>query len=507
MRRIVAVLLTILILILSVPYFVFASGETAVNLDEDINNCMFVVTWENNVDAQIELVDPQGMTHNKQSLGDRYISQSKSVSIFLPKAVKGKWIVKAVGEGLSAVSVDVSEVVELPEIKSFEAVPVGSSEDEFTFKWTTESCSNMDVEIYADLDKQGFNGERIYSGYAYEDCEKGEVNVKLEKISFGSYYFYLKINSDGITDYMYFDKSFQVSPQGLPEELSNVRAVIKDKDVYISWDADKSSDIWGYTVLVFEKENGELIYKDTTAETEYIVYPVTDSSIFDIAVAAINYNEQWGRYKKIGVDLKTVEAMKLDAVFPEGDIINQSRLRLDIGIDKGNTAGVLVNDEELADNINESGSCLLDLQEGRNDIDVFVRDGKGNERHATKTLYVDIYPPQLNVYGNYDGMKTKLSGVKIAGDVENGAVLIANGREITVEDGKFGFEHPLKRGRNKLVLTAEDKAGNKSEYLAVIEREFDAAFIYLAVFLIILAAAIALMVFMYMSKKKQKRSE
>lgn len=117
------------------------------------------------------------------------------------------------------------------------------------------------------------------------------------------------------------------------------------------------------------------------------------------------------------------------------------------------------------------------LSEGKHELTLhFDTVVPGWERTYPLTLIVDSTPPALTVdpkslLGKLKSSTTQETAL-LKGRVEAGARVHLNDQEIKVDSqGNFTQDWPLKPGLNSLVLTAEDRAGNRVQKRATVFRD------------------------------------
>ena len=112
------------------------------------------------------------------------------------------------------------------------------------------------------------------------------------------------------------------------------------------------------------------------------------------------------------------------------------------------------------------------LQDGPHKIIVEVTDNDGNKASKTVNFKVDTVPPTLNISSPNDNIYTNNQSLTIVGvtnDVTSPAVTVkiklneVDQGNITVDvEGNFTKVVTLKKGVNKIIVTATDKAGKSS---------------------------------------------
>ena len=114
-------------------------------------------------------------------------------------------------------------------------------------------------------------------------------------------------------------------------------------------------------------------------------------------------------------------------------------------------------------------SYSFSLKEGENNVSAFSTDQSGNKSQTTITYNVvyDLTPPNLEINSpqiNSSFYGSKQKTVNIQGVTEESCEVLINGRHVILnQNSAFSFPYNLSEGDNLLNITAQDKAGNKTE--------------------------------------------
>lgn len=114
----------------------------------------------------------------------------------------------------------------------------------------------------------------------------------------------------------------------------------------------------------------------------------------------------------------------------------------------------------------------INLDEGENEIYALAKDGAGNESGQSQKLMIvfDEKPPKLEVTApSKEKTTTDKNKIEIVGLTEAGATVTIN-EHLTVLDqnGAFTYSLGLSAGENEIMVTATDKAGNKTEKILTV---------------------------------------
>jgi hypothetical protein len=492
-------IMTILIVFLIEAPVYAVEKNAELDINENINKAVFSISWEKGT-GSVELIDPQGTIYNKESLKDAYVEKDKGVFIFLSQPALGKWQVKVKGQDPGKILVEVSEFQDLIKIDSFTVEGAGDNEN-FNITWSISNVSsNIEFTVFADKDNSGDDGIEVYSFYGESS---GSRTIKVDNLSYGDYYFYLRARaSDKTFDTMYCTNPLPVINSSLPAKVENITASLEDDMIKIKWEKATDYNVKSYRVMFFEKGAKSPYYFYDTEELEFESI-IEDVSNREFAVAALNGNDIYGAYERLSIDEKLINNLKAEVTFPEGEVQNTQRLIIEINFQQGLKAAIRDGETVLKDNITKSGRYILNLNEGNHQIVVTIQDDKGNIKNYSKSYYIDTYAPQLNLTKDYDGIKTTASYITLAGDIEPNAKLYINDKEVEKSDtGVFSHKMKLAFGKNKVSIKAIDPAGNQSSFEGTITRAIGADFIRLVIFFIIIALSIVFIVFLYNKKKR-----
>jgi hypothetical protein len=141
---------------------------------------------------------------------------------------------------------------------------------------------------------------------------------------------------------------------------------------------------------------------------------------------------------------------------------------------------VLNGSEASRQKITAEGTFELDinLAENENQLQLYSIDAAGNESATTKTysIVMDNQPPTLEISQPQNGSTIELRKnqlTTIQGKTEPRARVFVNGRQTTANDqGDFSTTYQLQEGENKLMLEAQDLAGNKTQQELIINFKF-----------------------------------
>jgi RHS repeat-associated protein len=148
-----------------------------------------------------------------------------------------------------------------------------------------------------------------------------------------------------------------------------------------------------------------------------------------------------------------------------------------VGVDPQTLVAEVAGGAELVlhcDNAADAGLCrpLMPLTDGFWPLDFTIADFAGNRSApAALDLNVDTVAPSITLVHPVDGLLTNEPSLVVQGSVGEPATLWLDGTQLALlptEPPTFAHEWRLDEGPNTFTLTAEDRAGNRSEVSAAV---------------------------------------
>lgn len=438
--------------------------EYTVTVREDAQNYLFDIQWENTqLTPQVTLTAPDGQSYSLDNMPQAAAGEGELLFWFADPA-PGDWTVSVSGEGLGWVTVDAGVQPGRMDITAF---TVSVSGEEATVSWAiADSEEQLRLEVWATTDPQALGGVRAasFTGRAAGDSH----TFSLSGLDSGDYYFYLKaIGTGGIfaTAYAGGDALHWKNANALPP-LSSVQARMLDEELWVSWQPAEEAS--GYRVLVRNAATGETLFDEECGQ-EYSWYGALPESVETVQVfAAARRGGITGDYT-----WQTVSRSAFDGVsvsFPQAEQLNTRAVIADVAFTGAYTVSAALNGEMVCEGQKQPGSYRIDLEEGDNRVTFYLTDAAGNIRSFGRDFHVDTTPPVLRLHSDLDGLTTNARTVWLSGMTETGAQLTLNGEPVETQQGYFDLACTLRPGENTLLLIAEDGAGNRSQYTAVVTR-------------------------------------
>lgn len=464
MKRIAGMILSILIFMVAQNTMVLgASKPVEITLSEGLTNCVFTIEWENTEQtAEIEIVSPTGDRFGTLLTPERSTITEGRIYINVGDAPAGTWVVNITAQKLGKVDIWAGELPGSMNIDLFtvEALQDGS----YKATWNVSDCpENLLIEIYADKDREGYNGVKV----AYTSSKPtGDTTFQLYNLENGSYFFYIKVFiQEGLFSYAYTDKAFTYEDPRSPDKLPNVKVGLLNGDVYLTWEGNARE----YKVMLFSADGKELLAEETTEDNSLLLaFPKGATEVL-AGVASYDY-ERLGKYDLYRIT--NANPLEATVTYPSEIFTNQTAVFAEVTFTGDYDVSATLNEELLLDKGDGPGKYQINLREGDNTIVFVISDNNGNMRTFLKEIYLDSTPPQLAINKDINKSRTGDSTILLEGYTEEGALLYCNDQPVELVKNYFSFKVDLGMGKNAIVLSAKDLAGNESLYSAEVTRVF-----------------------------------
>jgi hypothetical protein len=474
--------------------------EISVDINQDYTNAVFYISWDNVEEkGTVEVTAPDGKVYSKSQTSDDVYEANGEAIVSVGQVAKGTWNVKVTGTNLGTVKVDVGQ---LPNSMVIDEFSVNEQNDKYMAKFSISDCpEEVSIEIYADYDSEGYDGNRVYSG---NNKSAGEVEINLDNLKAGEYHFYIIVSKDGAYKRAYSNSV--ISKQNKDSEIK-VQDVVGGKyndGYYISWtNEDEESEYEKHTVYVWDADMN-LIFEEEV-EGDNLYYGEFDDDSDKVYLAVVSTDSKCN-YDKIEVSKDA--SVEAEVVYDVDDnVTNHTFITADVSFQGKCTFEASLNDALMLEDESEAGKYKISMSDGNNTIIFLVRDEDGNVKTFTKDIYVDTVPPALSVSEDLDNMVTSKNYVYVSGYSEAGATLTLNGKEVTMKKGYFNEKVSLEYGKNTIKLVAEDVAGNKSVYTATVDYEMSKSSrnkIYIYAVIIVVLVIVYMVVFIKGIRRRKK---
>ena len=502
MKKIISCILMFLVVLCSFPLLAFAkTEEIVVPVGEGSTSRVFQITWPNTEQqASVTITSPDGTVYSTEQTPEAHCGEGLIV-FNVGAAAEGDWVVSITGENLGTVSVDSGELPGSMEIESF---AVEMREGKAYASWKIVDCpESMQLQVYADADTDGYDGQEVAS---FTAGAEGEQEISLGSLDSGRYHFYLYVRGEqGIFTRKYADASLAWFQDSAAQELSGVNARMLDGDVFLTWEGVNEDS--SYRVMVYAPDNGGLLHDEIVeAETSFL-WTLPEEYNGAQAAVALWENGRTGRFTEYPI--QRTARPEATIAFPEKDVVNTKTILVPVEFTGEYTVSAALNGELLVED-GKAAQYRVDMKEGDNTLVFYLKDPAGNLFSYIKSLQVDTVPPQLSVQRDLDGLRTSDGWVYLEGHSEQGAQLLLNGEPVSMISGYFQVRCDLGLGDNQITLTAQDAAGNQTQYTAVVSRTAQASdlmFWIIGGIVFLLLAALYVLLFIRGVKRRKQNEE
>lgn len=502
MKKLIVLTTMIIIFTVLIANNAYAKTETVeIVFDEQLNNCIFTIIWENEEQtADVEVVSPGGKKFGNLVTPNQTTVTAGGVYINVGTASVGTWKVIITGEALGNVDISAGE---LPGAMDIELFKVEKTENGYNASWSiSNTIEDLYVDIYADTDAEGFDGTKVAT-FTGSDVAEGSFSVR--NLDNGHYFFYVKAyDRTGVFDFKYTQTALMHENANSADKLMQVEASVVNGDIFITWEGESDE----YRIMLFDVETFEMLADEITTDNSFLfAFPQGHSEVF--AAAASYRRNSTGKYDLFKVSNQSLPIA--DVVFPQESITNKTIIFADISMDGDYMLSATLNEELLLEGSTHSGKYQIPLKEGNNTIIFIITGVDGNKRTFLKEIYLDSIPPQLALYSDINGLKTSESHIYIEGYTEAGAQLTCNGQTVEPVGSYFSTRYDLSFGRNKITISAKDIAGNESLYTAIVHRRFFTAktigWIVLIIIALVLVAVESVILIKGVKRRKNENNK
>ena len=397
---------------------------------------------------------------------------------------------------LSAFAAPEENAAGQPLIRNFVVTETGNGI--YRAEWDiTNVTDTVYVRIYAGQTRDDFSGELAQS---IESGTHGSVEIHMPDIESGYYIFYMSATaSNGLAGYKYSDDHFFYDNESRPEKLSGIQFCKEKNDLYVLWDSGQPA-----SVLLFDGSTGEKI-SVYGPETPPFVVTVPKGHKKIVAGVAADASGITGRFDPVSVS--GLAASDAEIILPSEKVTGKTETEISIQAKDPYSLKIFNNHLPTESEQSAENRYKIGLEEGDNDLIVFLTDSKNRMRAAETVIRSDTIAPALEMTGQTDDVRTADEEITLKGYVDDDAVLKYLGEEVELAGNYFYLNKPLGFGKNQFTLTASDEAGNVTEKTITVERVFwsqkNILLILLAITVISVAAVEVVLLF-YKSDSKRR---
>ena len=163
--------------------------------------------------------------------------------------------------------------------------------------------------------------------------------------------------------------------------------------------------------------------------------------------------------------------LDMPTLYPLPEATNSAEIKVSGISQSGLTIKVFLTGSESKDILTDDQgnfSTKERLTLGRNEIYAVAKDAKNNQSGESEKMIVwyDNETPSLEIIQPNDDtvISDEKGKIEIIGKTENEAEVLINDHLIVLDkEGNFKYNLNLSTGENKILITATDSAGNKTE--------------------------------------------
>ena len=194
---------------------------------------------------------------------------------------------------------------------------------------------------------------------------------------------------------------------------------------------------------------------------------------------------------------------------PDGYFTNKEEVFATISMNKSYRYMIEDDGEKIAEGkeMLDPGKYKISIplqKDGEHEIKLYLIDEKGNMRSTSATYNRDTKAPYMSLKKEYDGYKTSNNVLNVEGTVKDYSKITVNDDKITpTTDGHFEKKCILHTGSNKIVIVAEDEAGNQTKSSFTITKIAKAKRTF-SIRPIILIVIVIMIIVLYNKKRKKE---
>ncbi|MCF8023199.1 MAG: S-layer homology domain-containing protein [Clostridiales bacterium] len=409
------------------------------------------------------------------------------------------------------VGYELIKIAELPGITGAKVISTSidlEKDSNAELRITTNKGKDLKVRLY--LSKNTEDAGQLAGEYDLTDNEcMIDMDIP-EEVSAGEYYVRAELMREGSNiDSLYSDNTMLLSGGNTPEAPGSVElANAGGNHLKATWIAtDEKAD--GYYIEILDAngdplpeagtaycERSDSMTQETLIAARWNIEGqeagLVDGKSYNVAVSAYNTVTGEDAGEEVEVTYTSGQVNSNSVVFREADppeldftlennagklnkatyqgqkayFTSEREISILLKAGENSELEIKYDDSLVADTEGMSLRTSLTLQEGANVLLVTARDGAGDTTKKRILVVADSVPPVLMVESPEQGQVVEGERLNVTGFTESGNRVTINGREIQPRmDGTFAAALSVKGSQSKKVLIeAEDKAGNKSAY-------------------------------------------
>ncbi|MDD5017405.1 MAG: hypothetical protein PHO15_04820 [Eubacteriales bacterium] len=504
MRRMVSMFVVVIILVFSIPSVLAAEPRTSLMdiaiITEEATH-LFSIGWERG-DLSVTLIAPDGtrIPQDDPPAGVTVATSDRIIVFRVENAQPGLWKAELKEYDNGKIGV-VTQILIKPLLVENVAARQDGGDILVDFALSGEKNKSCDYDVYLTLDGKYQNGRLIKSGTS----ETGEtVSIRCPGDDVSSYdnwcvSVYAECISGGFTDFhSAISEPFTFSNPDAPGQVKELKATLTEDSIRIEWQPP-DGEITGYLAVLYGEDGSVAHSVSLGADQTEALLPLFAEGMVKAAVSSVR-EPVCGLPSSVSVNTAVTLSSIIGFDLPE--MPEAAGGYVELAYDTGGASVPLTIDidgEQDLRTLSGAGMLRLAVHNGTNRITISAEEEDGIWVSQSKKWMIDLIPPALRIYEDWDAIVTAEESVLLAGNVDNADVTV-NGSTVQVaSNGNFSLEVPLEIGVNLLNITARDASGNTTVYEARVTRKDDTPFPWwLAGGL--LAAAIAITVYALLKK-------
>lgn len=294
--------------------------------------------------------------------------------------------------------------------------------------------------------------------------------------------------------------------------IAGLQIYVLDNKAVVEW---TDNTVGNVNIKVFDTDTYKVLDESKT-DTKYYECEFSDT-VDKVTVTVVPSNYAKDKDAEVSVTLKANYVPKGTVTFSDIEYTNQLTYPCTVSLQQSYVILSEVNGKVYDLGTYNAGNheIPLDLQEGNNDIKVYLKEDNGSRKSFSSSVYCDLIKPTLTMNREYDGLVTDKTTIQIEGKAVDFDKLIINGVEQTTnDDGTFSCQCGLYAGSNKIEVIVRDKANNETSYIANVtvgqvkkNSSSLATIITLGFYAVIIILLIKVMPKLVKSKKKEEVAE
>ncbi len=255
------------------------------------------------------------------------------------------------------------------------------------------------------------------------------------------------------------------------KDINGLSIYFKDTAIVAEWN---DTSVGSVHAVVYNTKNQVQIANEKIPAGQNYFEAEIPPSVEQITISIVpTASEGFGEAETIRT-YKVENNPNATVTFPKVDFTNKDTY--DFSVTLGDRYGLIIEDNGIEQEtvaLKDAGDYeySVDLEEGVNEIKVYVVDADGNRRSSQTEVVMDTVPPTLVLNETYSDTTTESDTITIAGNARDFQTIVIDGYDVEARgNGDFSFDVPLFDGSNSIDVVVTDAAGNSVSYTAHITK-------------------------------------